>query len=123
MKCPFLSQLSGQFVRNHGTSLLRQFGEFCPQVQTLGMTSSLEAMQRYSSTSSTSGQVTSTPAIAPPIKSVILDEGVQLWRTSYMPTRWWINKDRNNDQKLYSLMTSKFRMVTIINCECKKQVG
>ena len=41
---------------------------------------------------------------------------MNLLRTGYSATRWWINKDRNNDQKLYSLMTSKFKMVTIINC-------
>ena len=38
-------------------------------------------------------------------------------------TRWWINKARNNDQKLYSLMPSEFKMVTIIIVERKRQVG
>ncbi|KAF2367878.1 Tetrapyrrole biosynthesis 5-aminolevulinic acid synthase [Trinorchestia longiramus] len=32
MKCPFLSRLPVPFVRHHGTSLLQQYGRFCPTV-------------------------------------------------------------------------------------------
>ncbi|XP_063605302.1 5-aminolevulinate synthase, erythroid-specific, mitochondrial-like isoform X2 [Penaeus indicus] len=32
MPCPFLSRLPGQFLRNYGASLVRQYGEMCPAV-------------------------------------------------------------------------------------------
>lgn len=59
MKCPFLSQLSGQFVRHYGAPLLRQFGEYCPRVQALGVNSTLDAIRAYSS--NTSGASTLPP--------------------------------------------------------------
>jgi len=46
MKCPFLSHLSGQFVRNYGPSLLAQFSEHCPRLRTLG-TAQLDSLRAY----------------------------------------------------------------------------
>jgi len=37
MKCPFMSQLSGQFLRNYGPSIVRQFGGYCPKLQSMGV--------------------------------------------------------------------------------------
>jgi len=33
LKCPFVNRLPGSFLRNYGTSLVRQYGEMCPALQ------------------------------------------------------------------------------------------
>ena len=38
---------------------------------------------------------------------------MHLWRTRYVATKWWIRKDRSNDQKLYLLITNELNNIYI----------
>lgn len=35
MHCPFLSKLSSPYVRNHGSTLLKMYGQYCPFVSSI----------------------------------------------------------------------------------------
>ena len=36
MHCPFLSKLSAPYVRNHGSTLLKMYGQYCPFLSSIG---------------------------------------------------------------------------------------
>jgi len=46
MKCPFLSRLPSQLLRNYGTSLVAQFSEHCPALRALGA-AQLDSVRSY----------------------------------------------------------------------------